>query len=273
MDTLRLTVNCSILFTDLPLLRRPQAARDAGFGAVEFWWPFDSAVPSDRDVNGFVTAIDDAGVRLTHLNLAAGDLAAGDRGLLSHPTASREFTDSVDVAIGIGGQLGTAGFNALYGNRLDGLDVDVQNELATTNLAVAARAAATIGADILLEPISGIPTYPLTHAADAIAAGERVRREHHVDNVKLLADLYHLTVNGDDVERVLVGFADRIGHVQIADVPGRGEPGTGTLDLAAHLATLDAQRYPGWISLEHHATRPDPFDWIPGFPAPSSTDH
>nr|WP_238403951.1 TIM barrel protein [Gordonia desulfuricans] len=268
-----MTVNCSILFTDLPLLRRPQAARDAGFGAVEFWWPFDSGVPSEKDVTAFVTAIDDAGVRLTHLNLAGGDLAAGHRGLLSHPQTSREFTDSVDVAIGIGGQLGTVGFNALYGNRLDGLAVDVQDELASANLAVAARAAASIGADILIEPISGIPAYPLTHAADAIAVGERVRRDHHVDNVKLLADLYHLTVNGDDVECVLVGFADRIGHVQIADAPGRGEPGTGTLDLAAHLATLDAQRYPGWISLEHHATRPDPFDWIPGFPAPSSTDH
>lgn len=267
-----MTVNCSILFADLPLLRRPQAARDAGFGAVEFWWPFSSAVPSDREVTAFVAAIDDAGVRLTHLNLAAGNLAAGDRGLLSHPQTSREFTDSVEVAIGIGGQLGTVGFNALYGNRLEGLDVDAQDELAAENLAVAARAAATIGADILVEPISGIPTYPLTRAADAVAVGDRVRRDHHVDNVTLLADLYHLTINGDDVERVIVQFADRIGHIQVADAPGRGEPGTGTSDLAAHIAALDAQSYPGWISLEYRATRPDPFDWIPEFPASPPRD-
>ncbi|MBE7195518.1 MAG: hydroxypyruvate isomerase, partial [Gordonia polyisoprenivorans] len=76
MDTSRITVNCSILLTDLPLLHRPQAARDAGFGAVEFWWPFAAAVPADRDVDAFGTAVEDAGVRLTHLNFAAGDLSA-----------------------------------------------------------------------------------------------------------------------------------------------------------------------------------------------------
>jgi hydroxypyruvate isomerase len=78
---LRFDVNCSILFTELPLLRRPAAARAAGFDAVEFWWPFTEPVPGDREVEAFINALADAGVRLAALNFAGGDLAAGDRGL------------------------------------------------------------------------------------------------------------------------------------------------------------------------------------------------
>ena len=265
MNRRRLTVNCSMLFTDLPLLRRPQAARDAGFDAVEFWWPFDDAVPADRAVDEFVTAIDDAGVRLTHLNLAAGDLAAGERGLLSHPQRAREFVDSIDVAVGMGARLRTVGFNALYGNRVSGLDAAEQDSLAVDNLAIAARAAATIGAQILLEPLSAIPDYPLRLADDALAVADAVRREHRIDNVALLADLYHLSTNGDDLDHVLSHHTGRIGHVQIADAPGRGEPGTGTMDFARYLGALDEAGYQGWISLEYRPTLPDPFSWIAEF--------
>ena len=265
MNPQRLTVNCSMLFTDLPLLRRPQAARDAGFDAVEFWWPFDDAVPADREVDEFVSAIDDAGVRLTHLNLAAGDLAAGERGLLSHPPRTREFVESIDVAVGIGARLRTVGFNALYGNRMAGLDVAEQGSLAVDNLAVAARAAATIGAQILLEPLSALPDYPLRLADDALAVSDAVRREHRMDNVALLADLYHLSTNGDDLDHVLSRHTGRIGHVQIADAPGRGEPGTGTMDFARHLDTLDEAGYPRWISLEYRQTLADPIAWLAAF--------
>lgn len=265
MDTRRLTVNCSILFTELPLLRRPQAARDAGFDAVEFWWPFGAAVPSDSDVAAFIAAVQDAGVRLTHLNFAAGDLSAGERGLLSHPDTSGEFRDSVEVAVGIGQRLGIVGFNALYGNRVDGLDSARQDAIATENLAFAARAAATIGADILIEPLSAIPDYPLRSADDAIAVAHRVLGDHGIDNVLLLADLYHLAVNGEDLDRALAQHADRIGHVQLADAPGRGEPGTGTIDLGRHLHTLDDAGYTGWLSLEYRRTLPDPFGWLAGF--------
>ncbi|MGV9859725.1 hydroxypyruvate isomerase family protein [Gordonia sp. NPDC003425] len=266
MDMGRLTVNCSILLTDLPLLERPRAARAAGFGAVEFWWPFDVAVPADRDVESFVRAVADAGVRLTHLNFAAGDLAAGDRGVLSYPTTSAQFRDSVDVAIGIGDRLGTVGFNALYGNRVEGLDAHAQDALAAENLAFAARRAATIGADVLLEPLSAVPAYPLTHAADALAVADRVVGDYGASNVKLLADLYHLAVNGENLDEVIDRYARRIGHVQIADAPGRGEPGTGALDLAHHLRHLARTSYEGWISLEYRATRRDTFDWIAGYP-------
>src|SRR3712207_3513712 len=92
---LQYEVNCSILFTELPLLERPEAAKEAGFDAVEFWWPFPVAVPSDADVDGFVRAVRDAGVQLIGLNFFAGDMPGGDRGLVSWPARSPEDRKSV----------------------------------------------------------------------------------------------------------------------------------------------------------------------------------
>ena len=134
------TVNCSILLTDLPLLDRPGAARNAGFEAVEFWWPFETPTPPDAEVAAFIRAIQDAGVQLTGLNFAAGDMPAGDRGILSNPAMTQAFRDNVDIAIGIAESLGTRAFNALYGNRSDDYSPATQDDVGTVNLAYAARA-------------------------------------------------------------------------------------------------------------------------------------
>jgi hydroxypyruvate isomerase len=259
--SLRYDVNCSILFTELPVLERPAAAAAAGFDAVEFWWPFPEAVPADADVDAFVAAIRDAGVSLAGLNFAAGDMPGGDRGLVSWPARSQEFRDNVDVAVGIGEQLGCASFNALYGNRVDGASPEEQDELGAENLAIAARAAARIGGTVLVEPVSGADRYPLLTATDALDAIDRAGES----NVGLLADLYHLAVNGDDVDRVIREHADRIAHVQIADSPGRHEPGTGELPLERQLADLEAAGYGGWVGLEYKpaTTSADSFAWLP----------
>jgi hydroxypyruvate isomerase len=247
----RYEANLSMLFTELPLLERPAAAAAAGFSAVEFWWPFPSAVPSDRDVGAFVTAITDAGVHLAGLNFFAGDMPGGDRGVVSWPERSAEFRDNVDVTIGIGERLGCRAFNALYGNRVDGVDPSEQDELAAINLGLAGRAAARIGGTVLLEPVSGAPRYPLRTAADAIAVMDRVASQSGVHNIGFLCDLYHLAVNGDDLDKVIAQYGDRVAHVQIADAPGRGEPGTGELNLVRYLDDLAARGYSGWVGLEY----------------------
>ncbi|MHA6782200.1 hydroxypyruvate isomerase family protein [Pseudonocardia saturnea] len=260
---IRYAVNCSILFTELPLLQRPAAAAAAGFDAVEFWWPFTSTGP---DVDAFVTAVEDAGVRLTGLNFAAGDMPAGDRGLVSWPGRESEFRDSVAVAVGIGERLGTRVFNALYGNRIEG--ATGQHDLADGNLAFAAAEAARIGATVVLEPLSGAPRYPLRTVADALAVLDRV------PGLALLADLYHLAVNGDDLDGLTAHVA-RIGHVQIADAPGRHEPGTGSLDLRRHLAALDDAGYAGHVGLEYAPTTSSAtaFDWLAPTPSRHSREH
>ncbi len=258
-------VNLSILFTELPLLERPAAARSAGFSAVEFWWPWNVAVPSDADIDAFVTAVQDAGVRLVGLNFFAGDMPAGDRGLVSWPARSGEFRDNIDVAIGVGERLGCRAFNALYGNRVPGIPPEAQDAVAVENLRLAAAAAGRIGGIVLIEPVSGAPAYPLLTAADAIAVIDRVERETGAANLRLLCDVYHLAVNGDDPQKAIAEHIERIGHVQVADAPGRHEPGTGQLDIDGYLRQLDQAGYRGWVGLEYKPSgaSADSLDWLP----------
>ncbi|MGN6198035.1 hydroxypyruvate isomerase family protein [Humibacter sp.] len=256
------TVNCSILLTDLPLLERPAAAKRAGFDAVEFWWPFTTAVPEQSEIDAFTGAIEAAGVQVSGLNFFAGDMPGGDRGLVSWIGRENEFRDNVEVVVQIGERLGTKAFNALYGNRIDGADAAEQDALAVENLAIAAKAVARIGGVVLLEPVSGTPSYPLKTAAEAVAVIERVRAEHGIDNIRLLADFYHLAVNGDDVDAVIAAHGAEFGHIQIADAPGRGEPGTGELPLSRWIDDAQTAGYDGYIGLEYKATQLDPFAWV-----------
>jgi hydroxypyruvate isomerase len=262
---LRFDVNCSILFTELPLLERPAAARSAGFDAVEFWWPFREAVPADREVDAFVASIRDAGVQLVGLNFFAGDIPGGDRGLVSWPVRAPEFRDNIEVVAGIGEATGCRAFNALYGNRLDGVHPADQDDLGPENLALAARGVARVGGTVLVESISGPQPYPLRTAADAIQVIDRAQRHGGVDNVWFLADLYHLSVNGDDLDEVVASYTARVGHVQIADAPGRHQPGTGGLDLDGRLRRLEQAGYGGWVGLEYvpSGASADSFGWLP----------
>lgn len=252
------TVNCSILLTEVPLLDRPQAARDAGFEAVEFWWPFDTATPADHDVDRFVRALTDAGVTLSGLNFAAGDLSAGERGLLSDPATATMFRDSVDIAVGIGAAAGTSGFNALYGHRVDTLSPQEQDQVAVENLDYAAQRASSIGADVLIEPLSGFASYPIRTVGDAVAVVEQVG----APTIYALADLYHLAVNGEDIPTTIDAHAASIGHVQIAGAPGRHEPDTGTVDLLDCLERLISRGYGGYVSAEYIRSRDDTFGWL-----------
>jgi hydroxypyruvate isomerase len=256
----RYDINLSILFTELEVLRRPAAAKAAGFDEVEFWWPFAEAEPGDRQVDEFVRAIEDAGVRLVGLNFFAGDMASGDRGLVSWTGREKEFHANIAVAVDVADRLGCKAFNALYGNRIDGVPAREQDELATENLTVAARAAEKIDATVLIEPVSGASGYPLLTAADALKVMDEARQP----NLALLADLYHLHVNGDDLDAVIDAHTPRIGHVQIADSPGRHEPGTGELDIVGYLAKLAAAGYTGRVGLEYKPSgaSADSFGWM-----------
>ena len=158
--------------------------------------------------------------------------------MLSIPGRSSQFRDNIDVTAGIGERLGVGGFNALYGNRVDGVDPEAQDELAIENITLAAEAAAGIGATVLIEPVSGPKPYPLRTAGDAVAVVQRARAAGAA-NVSFLCDLYHLASNGDDLDAAIAAYAGVTAHVQIADAPGRGEPGSGELDLDRYLAALE----------------------------------
>jgi hydroxypyruvate isomerase len=267
---LRFDVNCSILFTELPLERRPAAAAAAGFDAVEFWWPFAGPVPGDREADAFLSALGDAGVSLVSLNFAAGDMAAGDRGWASRPADSAAFRDNIQACAGLAGRAGCRALNALYGNRADGVDPSVQENLAVENLALAAAEASRIGATVLVEALNSYesPRYPLVSSAAALAVLDRVQAEAGVTNLAFLADLYHLARMGEDLAGMIAAHAGRIGHVQIADVPGRGAPGTGELAFGPLLRQLAACGYQGRVGLEYKPADPADssasFGWLHG---------
>ncbi|MGW0701719.1 TIM barrel protein [Streptomyces sp. NPDC002867] len=266
----RFDVNLSILFTELPLLERPAAAAAAGFTAVELWWPWiETPTPPQAELDALKKALDDAGTQLVGLNFYAGQLPGPDRGALSVPgEESDRFRANIEVAADFAASVGCTALNALYGNRVDGVDPQIQDALALENLVLAARAADRIGAILLVETLNKpeSPLYPLVSAPAAIEVVDKVNAATGLGNAKFLLDIYHLSMNGEDVSQVIAAHADKTGHVQIADNPGRGAPGTGSLPLEQLLDELKKAGYEGWVGLEYKAgDRPsaESFDWLP----------
>ncbi|MEV8342518.1 TIM barrel protein [Streptomyces niveus] len=269
----RFDVNLSILFTELPLLERPAAAAAAGFTAVELWWPWiETPTPPQAELDALKKALDDAGTRLVGLNFYAGQLPGPDRGALSLPgEESDRFRANIDVAADFAASVGCRALNALYGNRVDGVDPAAQDTLALDNLVLAARAASRVGAILLIEALNRpeSPHYPLVSAEAAIEVVDRVNAATGLGNARFLLDLYHLSMNGLDAEAltgVINTYAGKTGHVQIADNPGRGAPGTGTLPLQDLLERLRKAGYEGWVGLEYKpGDRPsaESFAWLP----------
>ncbi|WP_329137792.1 TIM barrel protein [Streptomyces sp. NBC_01476] len=265
----RFDVNLSILFTELPLLERPAAAAAAGFDAVELWWPWpDDPTPAPAVLAELRSALEAAGTRLVGLNFYAGRLPGPDRGALSLPGAESErFRANVEVAAAFATSVGCTALNALYGNRVAGVDPAEQDALALENLVLAARAADRIGATLLIEALNApeSPHYPLVGADAAVAVVDRVNEASGLGNARFLLDLYHLSMNGEDLPAVIDRYVSRTGHVQIADNPGRGAPGTGSLPLAELLGALRKAGYDGWTGLEY---KPGPagsaasFGWL-----------
>ncbi|MFE3523149.1 TIM barrel protein [Streptomyces sp. NPDC059161] len=264
----RFDVNLSILFTELPLLERPAAAAAAGFTAVELWWPWiETPTPEQAELDALKKALDDAGTQLVGLNFYAGALPGPDRGALSVPgEESDRFRANIEVAADFAASVGCKALNALYGNRVEGADPQVQDTLALENLVLAARAADRVGAILLVETLNKpeSPLYPLVSAPSAIEVIDKVNAATGLGNAKFLLDIYHLSMNGENVAEVIEAYADKTGHVQIADNPGRGAPGTGSLPLEELLDQLKKAGYAGWVGLEYKA--PDAaasFDWLP----------
>lgn len=243
-------------------MERPAAAKAAGFDYVEFWWPFDSnPVPTDKAVEGFIASIIDAGTQLKGLNFWAGNMKDGDRGRLSSPGYSSEVADNADIVSAIGQRTGCRNFNALYGLREHNCAKEVQDEIAIKNLQTAAEAVKKINGTVLIEPVSGADRYPIKTEYDAVTFISTARNSG-IENVALLADFYHLAVNGDDVDQVIKSHAAEFGHIQIADAPGRGAPGTGNLPLLDWVTSSYEAGYVGKVSLEYKQSQDTAFVWL-----------
>jgi hydroxypyruvate isomerase len=181
---------------------------------------------------------------------------------------SERFRRNIDVVVDFAQSTGCAALNALYGNRVSGVTPEEQDELALENLASAARAADGIGAVLLIEALNAIesPHCPIVSAPKAVAVADSVNEATGLGNAKFLMDLYHLAMNGEDLHKVIDEFTARTGHVQIADSPGRGAPGTGELDFPDLLGRLAKAGYEGRVGLEYKpGDQPsaESFEWLP----------
>jgi hydroxypyruvate isomerase len=255
---MRFSANLSILFKDSPFLDRFDRAARAGFDAVEFWWP------SGEDLADVEAAIRDSGVEVVLFNFDAGDMPSGDRGLLSDPDRQGVFRANVPVALEFAERIGCRQLNALVGVELPGYAREEQLALAAENLKWAAREAAATTARILVEAVNTFENGPylVSRTAEALAlidaAGE--------PNLALQYDVYHMQRMEGNLAATIRGHHDRIAHVQIADSPGRGEPGTGEINFSYLFAVLEEVGYAGHIGLEYvpiTTTTEESLGWMP----------
>lgn len=255
---MRFCVNVSILFTEVPLLERFASAREAGFDAVELWWP------RGEDPAAVQSAIEDAGVEVVLLNFDAGDMPAGDRGLISDSALQDAFRANVPVALELAAAVGCTKLNALAGHELPGVERDAQLELACDNVRFAADAASEQGAQILIEAVNTLENGPYLLSSTP-AASDFVRMVD-CENVWLQYDAYHMQRMEGDVTATIERHFGEIAHVQIADSPGRGQPGTGELNYDYIFRRLEELGYDGHVGLEYKA--PDgeteaSLEWLP----------
>jgi hydroxypyruvate isomerase len=248
---MRFEPNLSMIFTELPLVERPAAAAAAGFEAAELWWPFAEPVPDETRIDELAEAFESAGIGLACLNTFGGDLSNGDRGILSVPGRAQEFSDNLAVAVELAGRLGCRTINTLYGRHWPGSTEDLDEHLAIESLRLAVRAADAIGARVIVEAINpvDIPGYGLPTVTAAVAFLDKAR-DAGVE-AWLSFDVYHAAMAGESLDGLIDRYVDRIGHVQLADVPGRHEPGSGDIDFAGMLGRLEDGGYDGWVGLEY----------------------
>jgi hydroxypyruvate isomerase len=256
---MRFSANVSILFKEVPLLERFGRAAAAGFSAVEFWWP-----GHETELEAVERAAQDAGLDVALFNFDAGDMAAGDRGLVSDPERQHLFRDNVPVALDLARTLNCERMNVLVGQEIPGMDREEQLALARENVRLAAEKAEAANVTVMVEAVNTFENGPylLYTTEQAVEFVERVG----CDNVRVQHDFYHMQrMEGNLVANLREHF-DHIGHVQIADSPGRGEPGTGEIHYPYVLGETEKLGYHGYVGLEYNPTTEsteESLGWLP----------
>ena len=254
----RFAANIGFLFPEHEFLDRFAAAKACGFRAVEF------AVPYTHPPEVLAAKLRENDLECILLNLPMGDRSRGDFGIATRPERRDEFREGVPLAIRYAKALGCPKMNCIAGTIRPGEDRAKLRATLIDNLRFAAREFKDAGVELVIEPLNArdVPTFFMPRAHDAAA----IIRDVGSHNLGLQCDLYHTAMMDDDPVAILHELRDTIRHVQFADAPGRGEPGTGNLDMPRLFAEVDAIGYDGWLSAEYNPTRPTPetLDWFPG---------
>ncbi len=239
----KFSANLTMLFQEVDFLERFAKAADNGFSAVEFMFPYDwpAAEVAER--------LQRHGLRQVLHNLPAGDWGAGERGIACLPGREGEFQDGVGRAIEYAKALNCQQINCLAGLMPKGAAAEQAFETLTTNLRFAAEALAGEGINLLVEPLNNkdIPGFLVTTTAEGCRVLDAVGHA----TVKLQYDIYHMQRMEGDLANTISALIGRIGHIQLADNPGRHEPGTGEINFKNLFKAIDSAGYQGWIGCEY----------------------
>ena len=239
----KFAANLTMLFTELPFMQRFEAAAKAGFEAVEYLFPYP--YPKAE----LAAALKANKLKQVLHNLPAGDWDAGERGIGCHPDRVSEFREGVARAIDYAGTLGCPQVNCLLGKVPAGVSTEQAHETAVANLRYAAEQLRGANIRLLIEPINtfDIPGFFLTRTDQAL----KILDEVDSGNLFVQYDIYHAQRMEGELSSTITKNLARIGHIQLADNPGRGEPGTGEINYAWLFKHIDAAGYTGWIGCEY----------------------
>ncbi len=239
----KFAANLTMLFTEVPFMERFAAAKAAGFTAVEYLFPYAF------DQHELAKALETNGLQQVLHNLPAGDWDAGERGIACHPDRETEFRDGVQRAIAYATTLGCPQVNCLAGKLPSGVSKAQAQDCFVANLEYAAAQLKNAGIRLLIEPINtfDIPGFFLNRTNQAAEILDMVGS----DNLFIQYDIYHAQRMEGELAATAQKYFTRIGHIQLADNPGRHEPGSGEINYAFLFKHLDAIGYHGWIGCEY----------------------
>jgi len=261
---LRFSANLSLLFTELPLLERFSAARECGFRGVEIQFPYE--IPATQ----IKAQLDLTGLELVLINVPAGDLMNGGEGLASVPSKRHDFIDAVTKAAEYAEIVRPNLINVLPGCCFESESLGQYMETFQNNLAHAANVFRDQGIKTVFEAVNtkDVPGFLIHNCEQLIQALEDLQHS----SVYLQYDIYHMQTMGEDHLAFFQRYAERVGHIQFADAPGRHQPGTGQIDFVNLFKAIDASGYQGWFGAEYRpsvSTR-DSLDWFDRYCQPPS---
>lgn len=239
----RFAANLTMLFNEVPFLNRFEKAAASGFKAVEFLFPYAFAASDIK------AKLDQYNLQLVLHNLPPGDWDAGERGIACHPDRTEEFRRGVATAISYAQVLGVKQLNCLTGKVPAGVSAEQARQTLVQNLRFAAAELKNVGLRLLIEPINNvdIPGFFLNYTAQAAA----ILADVGSDNLFIQYDIYHAQRMEGELAATMQKYLPQIAHIQLADNPGRNEPGTGEINYAYLFAHLDRLAYAGWIGCEY----------------------
>lgn len=253
---LNFTANLSLLFTEDTLIERFKAAKQAGFNAVEIQFPYDLSATDIKN------KLDEYGLKLVLFNVAAADLLQGGEGLACVPEKRDQFRQAVAQAVEYAKLLKPEAVNVLPGRCLDKTRLEQYLQTFKENLGYAAEAFSPLGIKTVFEAVNthDMPGFIIHSGAQMLDVLDQLNRP----GLFMQYDIYHMQMMGEKPETFIDEHADKIGHIQFADCPGRGQPGTGRIDFGRVFSAIEDSGYSGWVGAEYKpvGTTAESLDWL-----------